>query len=83
MSGYSIGMRAARGRIGSIEDEPPEVTDHLFVISEDVKHDHHSVHRCRQLLAEYLRGCGEVTVVHELTDGYSDQYAILPMSRSQ
>lgn len=33
---------AAKDEIDSTEDDPLVVTDHVFVISPDVKHDHHS-----------------------------------------
>ena len=65
---------AAKDGTESTEDEPVITTEHLFVISPDVKHDHHSVHSCRQLLAEHLKKCGDITVLHEWTDGCSAQY---------
>ena len=40
--------------VGSLPDAPLLVTEHIFVISPDCKHDHHSVHQCRGLIAEYL-----------------------------
>ena len=33
---------------------PLIVTEHIFVISPDCKHDHHSVHQCQGLIADYL-----------------------------
>ena len=34
-------------------DKPNVVTEHLFVILPDLKHDHHSVHHCHSLVAQY------------------------------
>ena len=59
----------------STESDPVIVTEHLYVISPDVKHDSHSVHKCRELVAGYLKEIGyEVEVMHEWTDGCSAQY---------
>lgn len=59
----------------STPTEPKIVTEHLFVISPDLKHDHHSVHHCRQLVAKYLNEIRyPVTMMHEWTDGCSVQY---------
>ena len=61
--------------VESTEDNPKIITEHLFVISPDLKHDHHSVHQCRQLVADHLKECGgETEVLHEWTDGCSAQY---------
>ena len=48
----------------STEDEPIITTEHLFVISPDEKHDHHSVHSCHQLLAKHLKKCGNIAARH-------------------
>lgn len=57
------------------EEEPKIVTKHIFVISSDSKHDHHSVHGCRALVANYLKDIDyKVKVMHEWTDGCSAQY---------
>ena len=76
MSLYSTYRHACivKDGIKSTEDEPVVVTEHLFVISPDLRHDHHSVHQCRQIHAEYLKGCGNITVLHEWTNGCSAQY---------
>ena len=51
------------------------VTEHLFVISPDIKHDNDSVHECRALIAGYLKQINyPITVMHEWTDGCSSQY---------
>ena len=51
------------------------VTGHIFVISQDTKHDHHSVHQVRELVAGYLKEMKyDVEVMHEWTDGCSVQY---------
>ena len=51
------------------------VTEHLFVISPDLKHDHHSVQHCRMLVAQYLQSINyDVKFLHEWTDGCSAQY---------
>lgn len=56
-------------------DKPNVVTEHLFVISPDLKHDHHSVHHCRSLVAQYLAEIKyPVAFMHEWTDGCSAQY---------
>ena len=65
---------AEKDGVQSTEEEPVVVTEHLFVISPDLKHDHYSVHKCRQLLAEHLKKCGPIHVLHEWTDGCSAQY---------
>ena len=59
----------------STEEEPKIVTEHIFVISSDCKHDHHSVQGCRALVANYLKEIDyKVKVMHEWTDGCSAQY---------
>ena len=61
--------------VGSLPDAPLLVTEHIFVISPDCKHDHHSVHQCRGLIADYLKSIQyNATVMHEFTDGCSAQY---------
>ena len=51
------------------------MTEHLFVISPDLKHDHHSVHHCQTLVAQYLKLIDyKVKVMHEWTDGCTAQY---------
>ena len=56
-------------------DSPKIVTEHLFVISPDLKHDHHSVHHCRTLFAKYLTEIRyPVKTMHEWTDGCLAQY---------
>lgn len=55
--------------------EPKIVTEHFFVISPDLKHDHLSVHHCSQLVAKYLNEIWyPVTMMHEWTDRCSAQY---------
>ena len=64
-----------RDGVESTKEEPKIITEQLFVISPDLKHDHHSVHKCRELLADHLKECGKpVEVLHEWTDGCSAQY---------
>lgn len=59
----------------STEDDPIVVTEHLFVISPDCKHNHHSVHEVGSLVAGYLNEINcPVTVMHKFTDGCSAQY---------
>ena len=61
--------------VDSSGDQPKIMTEHLFVISPDLKHDHHSVHHCRELIAQYLNKIKyPVKVMHEWTDGCSTQY---------
>lgn len=59
----------------SSEDDPRIVTEHLYVISSDLRHDHHSVQGCRNNVASYLKEIGyQVESMHEWTDGCSAQY---------
>ena len=59
----------------SSEDDPRVVTEHLYVISPDLRHDHHSVQGCRNHVASYLKEIGyTVKFMHEWTDGCSAQY---------
>ena len=61
--------------IESTIEEPEIITEHIFVISPDTKHDHHSVHQVRELVAGYLKEIKyDVEVMHEWTDGCSAQY---------
>ena len=59
----------------SREEDPRIITEYLFTISEDLRHDHHSVHACRVNVANYLKGIGyKVDTMHEWTDRCSAQY---------
>ena len=61
--------------VESTLEDPVIITEHIFVISSDTKHDHHSVHQVRQLVAGYLKQIKcDVEVMHEWTDGCSAQY---------
>ena len=67
-------LKDADGVESSIED-PVIITEHIFVISPDTKHDHHSVHQVRELVAGYLKEIKcDVEVMHEWTHGWSAQY---------
>lgn len=44
--------------IQSTEENPSIITEHIFVISPDCKHDHHSVHSARKLMDGYLKQIG-------------------------
>ena len=44
--------------IESTDENPFVITEHLFVISPDCKHDHHSVHSARKLMDGYLKEIG-------------------------
>lgn len=44
--------------IQSTDENPYVITEHLFVISPDCKHDHHSVHSARKLMNGYLDEIG-------------------------
>lgn len=61
--------------VQSTIEYPVIITEHIFVISPDTKHDHHSVHQVRELVAGYLKEkkCN-VEVMHKWTDGCSTQY---------
>ena len=51
------------------------VTEHLFAISPDLKHDHNSVQHCRILVADYLQSINyNIKFLHEWRDGCSAQY---------
>lgn len=53
-------------------EKPEVITEHLFVISPDLKHDHHSVHQARKYVHNYLNDIHyPVKVMHEWTDGCS------------
>lgn len=43
----------------STEENPVVITEHLFVISADCKHDHHSVHSARKRMDGYLKEIGK------------------------
>ena len=59
----------------STEDDPIIITEHLFVISPDCRHNHHSVHEVRTLISGYLKQIDcPVKVLHEFTDRCSAQY---------
>ena len=61
--------------IESNQEKRELVTEHLFVISPDIKHDHDSVHECRSFIYDYLKEINyPVTVMHEWTDGCASQY---------
>lgn len=56
-------------------EEPIIITEHLFTISPDTKHDHHSVHGCIQNVVNYLESINcKVDLMHEWTDGCACQY---------
>ena len=44
----------------STQENPVVITEHLFTISPDTKHDHHSVHCARELMDDYLKKIGEL-----------------------
>ena len=61
--------------VESTIEDPVIITEHIFVISPDTKHDHHSVHQVKELVAGYLKEIKfYVEVMHEWTDGCSVQY---------
>lgn len=61
--------------IGSADDDPHIVEEHLLVISPDLKHDHHFTHNVQSLICEYLHSIQyDVKTVHEYTDGCASQY---------
>ena len=54
---------------------PKILTEHLFVISPDLKHNHYSVHHCHTLAAKYLTEIRyPVKTMYEWTDGCSTQF---------
>jgi len=61
--------------IESSVEEPSIITEHLFTISPGTKHDHDSVHGCRENVALYLKSINyNLEVMHEWTDGCTAQY---------
>lgn len=57
------------------EEKRELITEHLFVISPDIKHDNDSVHECRSYISDYLKEIDHpVKLMHEWTDGCSAQY---------
>lgn len=44
------------------------VTERLYVISSDIKHDSHSVHKCRELVCGYLKDIGYKSRSHARVD---------------
>ena len=52
--------------IESTEQSLQLTTEHLFVISPDCKHDHHSVHSARKLMDGYLKEIGMIMIYIEL-----------------
>ena len=61
-------LKDVDGVESTIED-PVIITEHIFVILPDTKHDHHSVHQVRKLVAGYLKEIKYyVEVVHEWTN---------------
>ena len=57
--------------VQSTMDDPSIITEHIFVISPDTKHDHHPVHQVRELVAGYLQEIDNVEVMHQWTDSCS------------
>ena len=61
--------------VESTIEDPVIITEHIFVISPDTKHDHHSVHQVRELVTCHLKEIKcNVEVMHKWTDGCSAQY---------
>lgn len=56
----------------SSEDDPQVITEHLFTISPDLRHDPHSVQGCRNKVVNYLKDIDySVDIMHKWTDGCS------------
>jgi hypothetical protein len=71
---YRHAMLNADG-VQSTTDDPHVITEHLHVISNDEKHDHHFTHYVQNQIAEYLRSIScDVDVMHEFCDGCASQY---------
>ena len=59
----------------SSEDDPLVVTEHLYVISPDLRHDHHSFQGCLNNVVNYLKEIGyNIEFMHEWIDGCSAEY---------
>ena len=57
------------------KEEPIDLSEHIFIISPDLKHDNHSVHQVRVFIDGYLKKIGYPSqVMHEWTDGCAAQY---------
>ena len=60
--------------VESTKEQPIVLSEHIFVISPDLKHDNHSVHQVRVLIDGYLKKIGyPLQVMHEWTDGCAAQ----------
>ena len=61
--------------VESLSDAPLLVTEHIFIISPDCKHDHHSVLQWQGLITDYLKSIKyNAMVLHKFTDSCSAQY---------
>lgn len=59
------------------------MTEHLFVISPDTKHDSHSVHNCRTIVNQYLKDIDcRVDIMHEWTAQYKSRHCLGDVSMS-
>ena len=67
-------LKAVDG-VESTKEKPIILSEHIFVISPDLKHDHHYVHQVRVFIDGYLKKIGyPLQVMHERTDGCAAQY---------
>ncbi|KAJ8305083.1 hypothetical protein KUTeg_017361 [Tegillarca granosa] len=61
--------------VGSSDEHPNIITEHLFLVSPDLNHDHNFSQYAQLQVAEYLRSINyECSVMHEFTDGCPCQY---------
>jgi hypothetical protein len=55
--------------IDSNEENPNVITEHFYVISPDLQHDHFFVHKVRKQILEYLKSIScDITSMPEFTD---------------
>ena len=60
--------------LDSTDDFPEIITEHFFVISPDLQHDHNFTKCAQQQIKQYLDSISYVVdVMHEVTDGCSSQ----------
>ena len=61
--------------LDSTDDFPEIITEHFFVISPYLQHDHNFTKCAQQQIKQYLDSISyDVDVMHEFTDGCSSQY---------
>lgn len=61
--------------VQSTSEDPHIISEHFYVLSDDVKHDQNYTHQVQAELSQYLKSIGyRVDVMHEFCDGCASQY---------